>query len=41
MVVETASGEKWADYVQRHIYQPLGMMASSVDQNVRGLAVGS
>lgn len=40
MVVETASGEKWADYVQRHIYGPLGMTASSVDQNVPGLAVG-
>ncbi len=40
MVIETVSGEKWADYVQRHIYQPLGMSASSVDQNVTGLAVG-
>jgi CubicO group peptidase (beta-lactamase class C family) len=40
MVIETVSGEKWADYVQRHIYQPLGMTSSSVDQNVPGLAVG-
>jgi len=40
MVVEAVSGEKWADYVQRHIFQPLGMDASSVDQNVPGLAVG-
>lgn len=40
MVVEAASGEPWADYVQRHIFQPLGMTASSVDQNVSGLAVG-
>jgi CubicO group peptidase (beta-lactamase class C family) len=40
MVVETVSGERWADYVQRHIYQPLGMTASSVDQDVPGLAVG-
>jgi len=40
MIVETASGERWADYIQRHIYQPLGMTASSVDQNVPGLAVG-
>ena len=32
--------QKWADYVQSHIYQPLGMNASSVDQNVSGLAVG-
>jgi CubicO group peptidase (beta-lactamase class C family) len=40
LVVEQVSGEKWADYVQRHIYQPLGMTASSVDKNVEGLAVG-
>jgi len=40
MVVEAASGEKWADYVQAHIFQPLGMNSSSVDQNVSGLAVG-
>ena len=25
MVVEQVSGEPWADYVQRHIFQPLGM----------------
>jgi CubicO group peptidase (beta-lactamase class C family) len=40
MIIETVSGEKWADYIQRHIYQPLGMTSSSVDQNVAGLAVG-
>jgi D-alanyl-D-alanine carboxypeptidase len=40
MVVEQVSGERWADYVQRHIFSPLGMGASSVDQNVAGLAVG-
>ena len=40
MVVEQVSGEPWADYVQRHIFQPLGMSASSVDRNVEGLAVG-
>jgi D-alanyl-D-alanine carboxypeptidase len=40
MLVEEVSGERWADYVQRHIYQPLGMTASSVDKNVDGLAVG-
>lgn len=40
MVIEAVSGESWADYVQRHIYRPLGMTASSVDQNVSGLAVG-
>ena len=40
MIVEAVSGQKWADYVQREIFQPLGMNASSVDQNVTGLAVG-
>jgi D-alanyl-D-alanine carboxypeptidase len=40
MIVESVSGQKWADYVQREIFQPLGMSASSVDKNVPGLAVG-
>jgi D-alanyl-D-alanine carboxypeptidase len=40
MVVEAASGERWADYVERHIYSPLGMTQSSVDRNVPGLTVG-
>jgi CubicO group peptidase (beta-lactamase class C family) len=40
MVVEAVSGKSWADYVQQHIYGPLGMTASSVDRNVDGLAVG-
>jgi CubicO group peptidase (beta-lactamase class C family) len=40
MIVETVSGEKWADYVAGHIFQPLGMSASSVDKKVEGLAVG-
>jgi CubicO group peptidase (beta-lactamase class C family) len=40
MVVEQASGLSWADYVQRHIFDPLGMTSSSVDRNVEGLAVG-
>ena len=40
MVIEAVSGQTWADYVQQHIYQPLGMTSSSVDQNVPGLAVG-
>lgn len=39
LVIERVSGEKWADYVERHIYQPLGMASSSVDRNVPGLAV--
>ena len=40
MVIEQVSGQKWGDYVQQHIYQPLGMVNSSVDRNVDGLAVG-
>src|SRR5688572_28717776 len=40
MVVEQVSGQKWADYVQQNIYNPLGMTNSSVDKNVEGLAVG-
>jgi len=40
MVIETVSGQKWADYVNQHIYTPLGMTSSSVDQNASGLAVG-
>jgi len=40
MVVEAIAGEKWAAYVQNHIFNPLGMTASSVDQDVEGLATG-
>jgi D-alanyl-D-alanine carboxypeptidase len=40
MVVEAVSGQKWADYVHREIFQPLGMNESSVDKNVSGLSVG-
>ncbi len=40
MTVETVSGEKWSDYVQRHIFDPLGMQASSVDRNDPALTVG-
>jgi len=40
MVVEAVSGEKWAAYVQNHIFNPLGMTASSVDREVDGLATG-
>ena len=40
MIVEELSGESWADYVTRHIYQPLGMAGSSVDKDVPGLATG-
>jgi len=40
MIVEAVSGEKWADYVQKHIFDPLGMKDSSVDRQVDGLATG-
>ena len=40
LVVEQVSGQRWADYVHQHIYQPLGMTASSVDKNVEGMAIG-
>jgi D-alanyl-D-alanine carboxypeptidase len=39
MVVEKVSGEKWADYVQENIFNPLGMNDSSVDKIVSGMAV--
>jgi CubicO group peptidase (beta-lactamase class C family) len=40
MVVEQVTGMSWADYLQQHIFQPLGMTASSVDKPVEGLTVG-
>jgi CubicO group peptidase (beta-lactamase class C family) len=40
LIVEEVSGEPWADYVTHHIYQPLGMVNSSVDKDVSGLATG-
>jgi D-alanyl-D-alanine carboxypeptidase len=40
MIVEAVSGERWDDYVRTHIFEPLGMHDSSVDQDVPGLAVG-
>jgi len=39
LIVEKVSGERWADYVERNIFRPLGMNASSVDKKVPGLAV--
>ncbi len=39
-VVEAASGERWADYVGRHIFTPLGMVESSVDLDVPAIATG-
>jgi len=40
MIVEAVSGEKYADYVQRHIFDPLGMAGSSIDRQVEGMATG-
>jgi D-alanyl-D-alanine carboxypeptidase len=39
LIVEKVSGERWNDYVERNIFRPLNMNASSVDKNVSGLAV--
>jgi CubicO group peptidase (beta-lactamase class C family) len=39
MVIEHVTGQTWADYVDKNIFQPLGMTSSSVDKNVSGLAV--
>lgn len=39
LVVEQITGQKWAAYVQQHMLTPLGMNATSVDQNVPGLTV--
>src|SRR5262245_20677968 len=40
MVVETLSGETWANYIQHHVFDPLEMTSSSVDQEAPGMAVG-
>jgi CubicO group peptidase (beta-lactamase class C family) len=40
LIVEQISGLTWAEYLQQHIFNPLGMNASSVDKNVEGLAAG-
>ena len=40
LIVEAVSGEAYATYVQRHIFDPLGMGDSSVDRQVAGLATG-
>jgi len=39
LVTEQVSGMKWADYVTRNMFTPLGMTESSVDKNVAGLTV--
>ncbi len=40
MIVESVSGERYADYVERHILSPLGMKQSSFDRPDPGLATG-
>ncbi|HSF19420.1 MAG TPA: serine hydrolase domain-containing protein [Vicinamibacteria bacterium] len=40
MVIEQVSGMSWADYLQKNIFDPLGMSASSVDREDPRLATG-
>jgi CubicO group peptidase (beta-lactamase class C family) len=40
MVVERVSGMSWADYLQKNIFDPLGMTASSVDREDAKMATG-
>jgi CubicO group peptidase (beta-lactamase class C family) len=40
MVVEQVSGMSWADYLQKNIFDPLGMSASSVDREDPKMATG-
>jgi CubicO group peptidase (beta-lactamase class C family) len=40
MVVEQVSGMSWADYLQKNIFDPLGMSQSSVDREDPNLATG-
>jgi len=40
MVIEAVSGESWASYVGKQIFEPLGMTGSSVDRAVPDLATG-
>lgn len=37
-VVERITGQSWSDYVQSHIFDPLGLSATSVDKRDAGLA---
>ncbi len=39
-IVESASGEPYRDYVERHVLRPLGMNDSSVDAPAPGIATG-
>lgn len=40
MVVEEVSGMSWADYLQKNIFDPLGMSSSSVDREDSKMATG-
>jgi CubicO group peptidase (beta-lactamase class C family) len=40
MVVEAISGLSYSDYLQKHIFDPLGMKDSSVDKNLPDIATG-
>ncbi len=40
MVVEEVTGMEWADYIQSHILEPLGMGSTSVDREDPLVAVG-
>ena len=40
MIVEAVSGEPFATYVAKHIFDPLGMSSSSIDRPVDGMATG-
>jgi CubicO group peptidase (beta-lactamase class C family) len=40
MVVEQVSGMSWAEYLQKNIFDPLGMSASSVDREDPKMATG-
>ncbi len=40
MVIEEVSGMSWAEYLQKNIFDPLGMSASSVDREDPKLATG-
>ena len=40
MVVEKVSGVGWADYLQKNIFDPLGMSATSIDREDSKMATG-
>ena len=40
MIIESVTGQSWADYLGQNIFAPLGMSASSVDVAAAGMATG-